>query len=193
MDEGDGRRPVSEPRVSSQVQGTVEMRTSRSHPLRVDWLPGERVGLTIQPGKRGASVVGSWRWSRSLAADLDALAALGVATIVCLVTDEELNRLCVVGYEAAANKRGIALARFPIRDLSVPSVERVAGLLPALDAALIRGRLVIQCVGGLGRSGVVAGCHLGGGEAALRTLAKVRGPRCPETDAQRAFVLGWRK
>lgn len=178
--------------MSRKRHGTVETRTSRSHPLRIDWLPGERVGITIQPGKRGVSAIGAWRWDRSLAADLDVLAAANVATVVCLVTDDELNRLGVDVYEDAASMHGIALVRGPILDLSVPSAERMTWLLAQIDAALIRGRLAIQCVGGLGRSGVVAGCYLGGGEAALRTLGKVRGPRCPETDQQRSFVRTWR-
>ena len=50
------------------------MRTSKSHPLRVDWLDVEfserQLGLTFAPGKVG-DAVGPYRWERDLEGDLE--------------------------------------------------------------------------------------------------------------------------
>ena len=64
----------------------------------------------------------------------------------------------------------------------------------------MREKVVIHCIGGLGRTGTVAGCFLveQGVDAAraLKLLREVRAPNCPETDEQREFVRRyerWRK
>lgn len=52
--------------------------------------------------------------------------------------------------------------------------------------------VVINCNGGLGRSGVIGGCLLRAlgvdAEQALRRLRGARGPECPQTEEQRQFV-----
>jgi protein-tyrosine phosphatase len=52
--------------------------------------------------------------------------------------------------------------------------------------------MVIHCIGGLGRTGVIAGCLLRAldvpPDEALRRLVAARGTRCPELDEQRSFV-----
>jgi protein-tyrosine phosphatase len=67
-------------------------------------------------------------------------------------------------------------------------------LLDALDARVRGGaQVVIHCLGGLGRTGVIGGCWLirrglGAGEA-LAMLKQVRNDdRCPETHEQRRFI-----
>ena len=51
---------------------------------------------------------------------------------------------------------------------------------------------VNHCIGGLGRSGVIAGCLLRALDVApddaLRRLVAARGKRCPELPEQRSFV-----
>lgn len=172
---------------------TLEVRTSASHPLRVDWVEAPspwRVGITLAPGKHTLSTEG-FRWERDLAADLDALVSQGVGILVCLLETDEMARLGIPDLLAAARARGLHPIHAPIRDVSVPS----AGEARAWIAQLLeqQGRpIVVHCNGGLGRSGVIAGCLLRAlglsGEEARRRLQTARGERCPETDPQRAFI-----
>ena len=73
--------------------------------------------------------------------------------------------------------------------------------MPTLDDArnlvheLIARRdapILIHCIGGLGRAGVIAGCLLRALDVApdevLRRLVAARGKRCPEFPEQRSFV-----
>src|SRR5262249_36872013 len=97
------------------------------------------------------------------------------------------------GEEAAL--RGITMHRFPIRDHGVPSDINAIGHLVGdiLDWARRGATVLIHCIGGLGRSGTLAGCVLvpngAAPAAALAALSTLRGAACPETPAQRAFVV----
>jgi protein-tyrosine phosphatase len=81
------------------------------------------------------------------------------------------------------------------------NVESVTPLVKGIGGwAAVKERVVIHCIGGLGRTGTVAGCFLveQGLEAAraLKVLREVRAPNCPETEQQREFVRRyerWRK
>lgn len=104
--------------------------------------------------------------------------------------------------EAARLGRSAAYLRAPIRDMGVPTAEELSATLDYIDAALDSGRRVyLHCWGGIGRTGTVVGCHLVRhgltGAEALALIARLRartpdgGRRSPETEAQRAMVLGW--
>jgi hypothetical protein len=89
--------------------------------------------------------------------------------------------------------------RCAIADYSVPPVETMVKILDAVDAAVQRGGAAyVHCWGGLGRTGMVVGCHLArhglSGKQALKRIAQLRtglANNSPETDAQCALVLGW--
>ena len=74
------------------------MRTSVTHPLRIDWLPVEgdegRIGMTLCPGKKQPV---SWTggWDRQLDLDIESLKESGTTRIVSLVTDEDMELLQV--------------------------------------------------------------------------------------------------
>jgi Swiss Army Knife protein, DSP-PTPase phosphatase domain len=123
--------------------------------------------------------------------DVDALLAAGVTLFVDLTEDGEL----------AAYSSGVRApmrhVRAPIRDFSVPSREAMRRTLDMIDAELAAGGVVyVHCRGGCGRTGMVVGCHLVrrglAGEVALARVEELCGGSCPETDEQRAMVLGWR-
>ncbi|MGI4865379.1 MAG: protein-tyrosine phosphatase family protein [Janthinobacterium lividum] len=140
---------------------------------------------------------------------LDALLAAGIRDFYDLTEAGEL-----VPYEALLRERAahagldpasIGYYRQPIRDLNVPSAERLNEVLAGLATSAAAGRAAaVHCWGGIGRTGTVVGCHLVqqhglSGEEALtyiarewQTVAKrYRAPRSPETDAQVAFVRSY--
>lgn len=169
-------------------------KTSLSHPLRIAWLEmptGWRVGLTFAPGKCGPSREGH-RWGRDLDADLEVIEREGVRTIACLVEAHELVRWAIAGLPSAAAARGIELLHRPIPDVSVPSLYAARSLVHELIARR-DAPIVIHCIGGLGRTGVIAGCLLRAlgvpPEEALRRLVAARGKECPQTPEQRRFVV----
>jgi protein-tyrosine phosphatase len=175
----------------------TDVRTSFTHPLRVDWLPATRrgrVGMTFAPGKKSRARDGFW-WERDLDADLAALRAARADVLVSLLEDHELLTYGIPSLFSRAAASGLEVVRFPIRDVDVPT-DRAAvdQLLATIENRVAQGRgVVIHCAGGLGRTGTIAGCYLVRGgmpaDEALRVLARVRqSQECPQTEAQRAFV-----
>lgn len=177
------------------------IRTSVTDPIRVDWLPGPgpgAVGLTFAPGKQGPSFghrVVHWR---DLDADLQHLRNVErVDVLVCLLEPHEFHRLAIPDYAARAKRHHLSVLRLPIRDVSVPaSPKPVVALLATMRGLVAKGkRLAVHCAGGVGRAGVIGGCYLvetGMAPArALEELRRARGPRCPETEQQREYVVRW--
>jgi protein-tyrosine phosphatase len=164
---------------------------SASTRLRVDWLeldlesgPG-RVGLTILPGRQD--------WRRSVADDLATLREQGVDSVACLVPDAELERYGVAELPSAYAAAGFALLPLPLLDQKRASPAALAEAIAWIEAEVGKGRSVlIHCVGGLGRSGMVAAAWLRSrGVSADEALARVRaarGPRAVETAEQEACV-----
>lgn len=183
-----------------RVQTTIL--TSQSSPIAVGWVPlpppcAGALGLTIAPGRRGPSLDGRTMHQRNLGTDLMQLRERhGVRRLVCCMEDHELERSTIAGIVERAAALGIEVHRLPIRDGAVPEDRRaLERLLEELRGALRTERVVVHCLGGLGRSGTVAGCLLVDlgvpiGEA-LSRLVQARGPRCPETPAQRDFIRRW--
>jgi protein-tyrosine phosphatase len=171
-------------------------------PIHVDWvdsdllgdaLPG-RLGLTILPGKRGASVRYPGRvYRRDLRSDLERLHSLGVRLLVLLVEDAELRRWGDPDLEVHAADAGITVTRLPIPDGGVPpSVSAVDEVLADIRRGRGSGDAVVACMGGVGRSGTIAACALVAAgrspDGAIAHLRRVRHPTAVETPEQVEFV-----
>jgi len=176
-------------------------------PLRVDWLdaadfadgrPG-RLGLTFLPGKRGASLRYPGRiYRRELPRDLATLAAADVRVLVLLVEDHELARWGDPSIVERGRASGIEVRRHPIPDGSAPpSPAEMDTILAGVDAARASGDAAVACMGGVGRTGMVAACALvASGRTASDAIARVRSLRHPtavETAGQVAFVEGYER
>lgn len=165
----------------------------------VEARPGTYIGLTPCPG---SDPFPSARepWQRDLAADFDVITEWGAAAVVTLLQASELTRPSLEDLRSHAERRGMAWHHLPIRDRAVPSSEFEASW-PAVAARLHallgqRRNVLIHCMGGLGRSGMVAARLLVElGEEPRTAIHRVRRARegAIETAAQEAYVLACRR
>jgi ADP-ribosylglycohydrolase/protein-tyrosine phosphatase len=172
--------------------------TSKSAPIRVDYLPQHvlglrgRIGMTFAPGKKDRGVYAVW--DRDLVADLERLRGVyRTNVLVSLVEDPELRLLSIPDLVEQVSATRIELRRFPFRDAGVPaSLEEGAAIVRSvLEVAREGGNVVIHCRGGLGRTGLVAACALVAlGQSAGDAIACVRGARerTVETKGQGEFI-----
>jgi len=136
----------------------------------------------------------------------------GIRTFINLVEEKEKN---ISGQPFAryddvlrelANQAGDQTAhlRFPVRDLSVPSIDGMRSILDAVDLSLAAGCPVyLHCFGGVGRTGTTVCCWLlrqGLVKPAnvIQILYELRqadqqtkGRQAPETGEQIKFVESW--
>jgi protein-tyrosine phosphatase/nicotinamidase-related amidase len=172
--------------LSERVRATIQA----NEELRVDWLdPGavgaDHVGITICPGRRDRH--------RDLDADLAVLVDRGVTRLLSLLPDDELEWAGVGDLPARARAVGLELRRLPIPDQMAPGIDDARDLVAwCRDGVEAGGRVVITCMGGLGRSGTIAACYLveQGMTApeAISAVRHARGPRAVETMVQESFV-----
>ncbi len=176
-----------------------QVRTSVSHPLRIDEVSagdtGGLIGITFCPGKHGDSNSG-FCWERDLKADLDVIASWRAKAIVTLLEDREFTLLRVPDLGREVSQRGIEWYHLPIVDVGVPDKQfeiawRLTG--PRLMNILREGaKVLVHCRGGLGRAGTVAACLLVEiGVPAREAIRRVRAARLGaiETAAQENYVL----
>ena len=173
--------------------------TSHSSPLRIAEVnaPGGGViGMTLCPGKVGPG--NRYPWRRDLERDLDTLDAWSTR---CLITLMELHELIAyqvqeLGERAHARFGESGWLHLPIVDCATPDAAWEAQWQSQghkLHARLDRGeRIVIHCLGGLGRTGLLA-CRLlvERGIPPRQALADVRAarPGAVETVAQEGYVM----
>ncbi len=172
------------------------VRTSSTHPLRIDELPlgNGRLGITFCPGKKGESVFGG-AWDRDLDLDMDAIEGWGASAVLSLIEDHEFEMLGVPALGEAVTARGIEWLHFPIRDLDTPTDDAMstwAATSAQLHAKMERGgRVLVHCRGGLGRAGTIAALMLvERGWSAPQAISDVRAvrPGTIETAEQARWV-----
>jgi hypothetical protein len=104
----------------------VTVRTSLSHPLRIDELRIDGVtgliGITFCPGKRGESY-GGFRWERDLEKDLNVIADWRADAVVTLIEDHEFEMLGVPQLGEQVRARGIEWHHLPIKDVAPPDAR----------------------------------------------------------------------
>lgn len=165
----------------------------RNRGLRVDRVatpevPG-RLGITICPGRRDKG--------RSLDEDVRSLLAGGTTRFVSFVTEDELDWAGVPELLPAMRAAGLRAEAFAIPDQRTPTQREAEPLVASLAASLAAGEsVVLACMGGLGRSGMIAACVLRAlglsADDAIARIREARGPRAIETTLQEAFVSEYR-
>jgi ADP-ribosyl-[dinitrogen reductase] hydrolase len=175
------------------------LRTSTSHPLRIDSLPvgNGYLGLTLCPGKKGDSVFGAG-WGRDLDVDLEVIKAWGAQAVLTLIAESEFDLLSIKGLGAAVRARGMDWHHFPIPDLGVPTPNDLTHwrtLSPRLHRILEKGgRVLVHCRGGLGRAGTMAALLLverGRSASEAMGLVRTARPGAIETRVQERLVADY--
>ena len=164
-----------------------EEKTSGSHPILVDFLPEEaiglpgRLGMTLAPGKKSEGADGVW--DRDLGTDLERLAEeYHVNLLVSLMERVEYSYLGVPDLLLRAEERGMEVIHLPIPDGGAPvepEADRYVPLIEDVVERLEKGQtVVVHCRGGQGRSGMLAASVLVAlGHPAVKALEIVRGTR----------------
>jgi protein-tyrosine phosphatase len=178
--------------AASRLAASVEQDVQRSGQLRVDWLEGGpgpgNVGLTLLPGRRDLG--------RDLERDLTALREERVARVVCLVPIDELASYGVGDLLERYAAHGLRVHHSPMMDQGIPSLEQARATVRFIDDGVVAGeKVVVHCVGGLGRSVMTAACWLVAQglspTAAIEQVRRVRSPRAVETSGQADFVAAY--
>lgn len=82
-----------------------------------------------------------------------------IDVVVPLVTDEEVEKKAAKNIFKVYKKTGFQTVRFPIPDLTGPSMEEVTESISQMAILLGEGKkMVVHCNAGLGRTGVVLAC-----------------------------------
>jgi ADP-ribosylglycohydrolase/protein-tyrosine phosphatase len=175
---------------------TSPVRTSITDPIRVDFLPNApgapagRIGLTLAPGKKDPG----GQWDRDLGEDVRRLRkTFGASLLVSLIEEHELKLLGIEDLAWEAHRAQMRFHPLPIVDGGVPGrVDEVVALVQVILAVVSAGdNVVIHCRGGLGRSGLIAGCCLVaqgvGADEAIRIVRKSRRDAI-ENRHQEAFI-----
>lgn len=167
----------------------------------------------VEPGRVLAGCYPGDKDPRVAESKLRGLLESGVTRVINLMEAQEVDHAGqpFAPYESQLQElgeqvgRGVECRRFPIVDLSVPSVARMAEILDCLDDSLAdRGIVYVHCWGGRGRTGTVIACHLMrarglSAPAALSHIADLTRHNerafwpTPEMPCQREFVSAWKE
>ena len=143
------------------------MRTSSTHPLRVDWLhvEGDKgcIGMTLCPGKY-QPVAQTGSWNRQLIPDVESLVQYNTDLLVSLITNEDMEILRVTDLPKVVAQKGFDWAHLPFADTTAPSPEWMEMAAPVYDRILASipdgERIVVHCMGGLSRAGTFVAIYL---------------------------------
>ena len=152
------------------------------------------IGMTICPG-RNISYGYAGEWARNLDDDLKAIRDWGAGTLVSLMEKDEMASYGVADLPVKAMRLGMEHLHLPIMDMDIPDdrfEKQWESAGEQLRNKLLSGEsIVIHCLGGLGRTGTIAGrllVELGSDpESAIRKIRKAR-PGTIQTIFQESYV-----
>ena len=102
----------------------------------------------------------------------------------------------VEGILSEYKKAGFNTMHFPINDQGVSSFSETKELINWMDSELEKeANILVHCVGGLGRTGLIAACYLVSqgitAQNAIQEIRKVRSKRAIESESQENFIYAF--
>ena len=155
--------------------------------------------MTLCPGKKEYNAI-SGDWDRTLDTDLKTIRDWGAGTLVSLMENEEMACYGVAEIPEKTTKMGMKHYHLPIIDMDIPDQhfeESWHSTGKKLRNHILSGEsIVIHCLGGLGRTGTIAGRLLVefgvAPETAIQRIRKAR-PGAIQTIMQEAYVLSCKR
>lgn len=179
--------------AGAQALGRVRESLTQSARLRIDFMTADGkpsaegyIGMTILPGRKDRG--------RDLAADIAELKNAGASAIVTLISNAEFTAYGVNDLLQKYREAGFEVFHSPVKDQSVPTAEQAEQMLSFMKQHVDKQqKVVLHCVGGLGRTGLAAALYLRrfanlSGDAAIERVRAVRSPRAVENSDQEDFV-----
>lgn len=118
----------------------------------------------------------------------DKLENENISDVMVLVTRGELNKYRVPNLLTNYDGRGLSVHHYPMEDGTSPSIDRMMSVLFCLKRLLdAQKKVLIHCMGGLGRAIVVVSCLLqfldenATPQGTIDLLRTIRGPRAIQT------------
>lgn len=180
--------------AGARAIGRMRDYLTQSAKLRIDFMtqkgepdPNGLIGMTILPGRKDRG--------RNLGADILELKSQGVTAIVPLISNAEFSEYGVTDLIEQYKIAGITVLHTPVKDQSVPTSSQCEEILTFINREVqAKHKVVLHCVGGLGRTGVVAALYLRKyvgltGQEAIGRVRAVRSRRAIENADQENFVL----
>jgi len=175
-----------------------QVKTSLSHPLRIDSVvapKGGLIGMTFCPGKQINGLYAGL-WMRDLATDCQVIEAWPSAALVTLMESHEFALLNVEALPQVVTHYQFRWVHAPIPDMQIPDArfeQQWQTLGPELHGLLSAGQnILLHCRGGLGRTGLMAARLLiERGMSPVEAVTNVRTARAHaiETFEQEEFCL----
>ncbi|MCH8078294.1 MAG: cyclin-dependent kinase inhibitor 3 family protein [Proteobacteria bacterium] len=172
--------------------------TSITNPLWIDSVAADKcngvIGMTPCPGKKEHNAIFG-DWDRDLDTDLRTIKDWGASALVSLMGKEEMAWYGIADLADKTTRLGMKHYHLPIIDMDIPDEhfdESWHRTGEKLRNYLLSGEsIVIHCLGGLGRTGTIAGrllVELGvDAETAIQRIRAAR-PGSIQTDIQEAYV-----
>eukprot|EP01126_Amoeba_proteus_P059715 TRINITY_DN782_c0_g1_i2.p1 TRINITY_DN782_c0_g1~~TRINITY_DN782_c0_g1_i2.p1 ORF type:complete len:193 (-),score=27.01 TRINITY_DN782_c0_g1_i2:235-813(-) len=156
--------------------------------------------LTLCPGKQQTASQSGINWNRDVEKDIQVLKEkYGTTVLVSLMQSWEYEALKVSHLPEVCSRNNIENLRYEWADGSLPPEEEwnteFKNLVLAVHKKLLEGeKIIVHCMGGLGRTGTFAVCLLQlmnpemDPEDSLEHVRKYRKNAC-ENNLQKSFVL----
>lgn len=158
--------------------------------LKIDILKNNsKIGMTILPGRKD--------WKRNLNSDVEEILKQKFTNIISLVTADELKIYGVPDLFEVYKNNNINFNHISIMDQGIPTVEEMNNIINHIDSCLLKNeKVLIHCVGGLGRTGLIAAAYLKRNNKmtttdAVSIVRDSRSPRAIESDLQMSFLEGY--
>lgn len=174
--------------TSCHLAYKIKNRILSSNALRFDNLLRDRnnIALTVLPGRKDRG--------RNLKDDILQIKKAGFDVVVSLLANDEYRSYGVPDLLDQYSSNGLNVLSLNIIDQGVPSNDDMNELINEIHSLVNNNKkILIHCVGGLGRTGVVAACYLIKYDSystikAIEHVRQVRSKRAIESKLQEEFV-----